>query len=84
MGLIKTILIIGFIYYAFKFFARLFGPMLMKKAVDKMQEKAAQQFGGTQQRETVKEGETVIDKKVTTTNRTNDNVGDYVEFEEID
>ena len=85
MGLIKTILIIAFIYYAFKFLARMFGPMLMKKAVDKMQQKASQQFGGgTQQATTVKEGETVIDKKVNNSSKTNDNVGDYVEFEEID
>jgi len=84
MGLIKIILIVGFIYYAFKFFIRLFGPMLIKKAVDKMQQKSEQQFGGTQQTTTVKEGETVIDKKANTTSRTNDNVGDYVEFEEID
>jgi len=85
MGLIKTILIIAFIYYTFKFLIRMFGPMLMKKAVNKMQEKTAQQFReSAKQSPIIKEGETVIDKKVSNTDKTNDTIGDYVEFEEID
>jgi len=84
MGLIKTILIIAFIYYAFKFLAKMFGPMLMKKAMHKMQQKAEQQFSGAKQEPIVKEGETVIDKKPNHDKKSNDNVGDYVEFEEID
>lgn len=82
MGLIKTLLIIGIIYYGFKFLARMFGPLLMKKAVDKMQQKANQNYNN--QQSTVKEGETVIDKKPNTTKRVNEDVGDYVDFEEID
>jgi len=82
----KTLVIIAFIYFAFKFLAKTFGPMLVKRAINKMQQKAEQQFRGNtkQQDPIVKEGETVIDKKVNNTSRTNDNVGDYVEFEEID
>ena len=83
MGLIKIILILLFIYYAFKFFIRLFGPFLMKKAVSKMQEKASQQYGEPQ-KPNVKEGETIIDKKPQNTKKSNDEVGDYVDFEEID
>jgi len=83
MGFFKTILILLFIYYAFKFFIRLFGPLLMKKAVDKMKKKAEEKFAGTQQ-PTVKEGETIIDKKPQNSKKTNDSVGDYVDFEEID
>jgi len=82
MGLIKTLLIIGIFYYGFKFLARMFGPLLMKKAVDKMQQKANQNYNN--QQSTVKEGETVIDKKPNTTKRVNEDVGDYVDFEEID
>ena len=84
MGLIKTILIILFIYYAFKFFARLFGPLLMKTMVNKMKKKAEEQFGGTAQQPSVKEGETIIDKKPQDSKKSNDTVGDYVDFEEID
>ena len=63
MGLLKTLAIILFFYYAFKCFARLFAPYLVKKATDSMQRRA-EQF---QQKETtsVREGETVIDKKPT-------------------
>ena len=85
MGLLRTILIILIIYYAFRFFARLFAPFLMKKMVSKMQEKAQQQYN--QQRQSPKstrEGETIIDKKPNTQKKSNDSVGDYVDFEEID
>ena len=84
MGLIKTLLVILLIYYAFKFFFRLFGPLLMKKAVDKMQQKATQQFGGAQQATDIKEGETIIDKKPSNNRKIKNDVGDYVDFEEID
>lgn len=84
MNFIRTILIIIFIYYAFKFLARLFAPFLMKKMADKLQKKAEEQFGGQKRESSIKEGETIIDKKPQNTNRTNDSVGDYVDFEEID
>lgn len=84
MGLIKVLLIIFFIYYAFKFFARLFAPILMKKVVNKMEQKAKEGFQGRNQAPEVREGETIIDKKPAKGQQTNDNVGDYVEFEEID
>ena len=84
MALIKILLIIFFIYYVLKFFGRLFGPLLMKKAVSKMQQKAEEHFGNYQKKPEVREGETVIDKKPNNTQKTSDDVGDYVEFEEID
>ncbi|TYP96492.1 uncharacterized protein DUF4834 [Tenacibaculum adriaticum] len=84
MNFIKTILIILIIYYAFKFFAKLFAPYLMKKMADKMQQKAEQQFGKSKQESKVKEGETVIDKKPQNDKKSNDSVGEYVDFEEID
>lgn len=84
MGLIKTILVILLIYYAFKFFIRLFGPLLMKKAVSKMQQKAEQQFGGTKEPTDVKVGETIIDKKPNNNKNTKNEIGDYVDFEEIE
>lgn len=87
MGFLRTLLIILLIYYGFKFLARLFAPFLMKKAVEKMQQKAEQQFGGqrNQRKESnIREGETVIDKKPTQTKQSNNNVGEYVDFEEVD
>ena len=82
MGLLKTLAIILFFYYAFKFFARLFAPYLVKKAADSMQRRA-EQYQQTEST-SVREGETVIDKKPTKQNSSNSNVGEYVDFEEID
>ena len=84
MGLLKTIAIILLVYYAVKFAMRLFAPFLVKKMVNKMQQKAEEQFGNQQQKNTVNEGETVIDKSPKTSKNSNNNVGEYVDFEEID
>lgn len=87
MGLLKTLAIIIIVYYALKWLSRLFAPVLMKKMVDKMQEKAQQQQQYYQQRQnttTAKEGETVIDRRPNSSKQSNDSVGEYVDFEEID
>ena len=85
MNFLRTIAIILFIYYAFKFLARLFAPYLMKKMVNKMQQKAQNQYNNQQQHQqtNVKEGETIIDKTPNSTS-TSKNVGEYVDYEEID
>ncbi len=84
VNFIKTILILLLIYYAVKFLARLFAPYLIKKAVDKVQKKAAQQYNNQQQATDVEVGKTVIDKKPNTTKQSNNSVGEYVDYEEID
>lgn len=83
IGLLRTILFILLFYYGFKFLMRLFAPFLIKKVAEKMQEKAQQQYGN-QQQSTVKEGETVIDKAPRNQRQSKDDVGEYVDFEEID
>jgi len=88
MGLLKTIFFIIFFVYAFKFLARLFAPFLIKKATETIKKKAEQQFRGQQgqqqQKSSVKEGETIIDKKPISEQESKKSVGDYVDFEEID
>ena len=87
LGLLKTISYLLLFYYGFKFLARLFAPFLIKKATETIKKKAAQQFGGQErqrQEESVKEGETIIDKKPGGTQESKKSVGDYVDFEEID
>lgn len=85
MGLLRTILIIIFVYYALRFLTRLFAPVLMKRMVSKMQQRAEQQFNQQRQNTTsTKEGETVIDRKPNSSKQSNDSVGEYVDFEEID
>lgn len=83
MNFLRTTLIIILVYYVLKFLVKLFAPYLLKKAVDKVQKKATQQYNN-QQESTVDEGKTVVDKKPQTTKQSNNSVGEYVDFEEID
>lgn len=82
VNLLKTITVLVLIYYTFKWLIRLLAPFLVKKVMDIMQKKAADQFGNTN-RDTVKRGETVIDKKPAQ-QESNDAVGEYIDFEEIE
>ncbi|WP_233901177.1 DUF4834 family protein [Tenacibaculum piscium] len=98
MNFLRTILILVLIYYTGKFLMKLFGPYLLKKAVDKVQKKAKQQFNNQQQNQQnrsynqqqndVEIGKTVVDKKPENSSKnirkSNDSVGEYVDFEEID
>lgn len=84
MTFLLTILTLILVYYILKVLARMFAPYLIKKIIDKMQKKAAQQFTDQEQEGAVKTGETVIDKKPQNTKITNKNVGEYVDFEEVE
>jgi len=85
-GFLETILIILLVYYGIKFFSRLFGPYMLRYLSKKMQD----QFGGqSQQRQNQsetkrKEGETVIDKMPQKNTSSNKDVGEYIDYEEID
>ena len=72
------------LFRSIKFVVKLFAPYLLKKAVDKVQKKAAQQYKNQQQKSDVEVGKTVIDKKPNTTKQSNNSVGEYVDYEEID
>ncbi|MEL4455883.1 DUF4834 family protein [Lutimonas vermicola] len=76
------ILILG--YYAFKWLARIFLPFLMQKAVRNFEKKAREQQGYQDPADQVREGETVVDKKPVQKNEINNNVGEYIDFEEVD
>lgn len=86
MGLLRTILIILLVYFGFKILARLFAPLLMRFVA----KKAEQKFGGFQnpnqqrQEQKQKEGETVIDKMPNKNGSSNEKVGEYIDYEEID
>lgn len=90
MGLLRTILIILLVYFGVKILARLFAPILMRFMAKKAQEKFGEQFGGFQnqankrQKQQQKEGETVIDKMPNQNKNSNDKVGEYIDYEELD
>lgn len=87
-GVLRVVLIILLIYYGMKILSRLFAPLLMKYVAKKAEERFGGQFGQYQQpkqttQEKNKEGEVSIDKAPQRTT-SNKNVGEYVDYEEID
>ena len=82
MALLKFILIAAGVYYLIKFLFKALFPVIVKKTFDKMQQQQKQQ---QQQYQEKPEGEVTVDKN-TTNNHKHDkkDVGDYVDFEEVD
>ena len=88
-GFLKTIIIILFIYYFIKFSMRLFGPYIMKKAMNKVQEnfqKKAEDFYNQSQ-----SGGFDFSNANQTQNQSSKvnlkekkKVGEYIDYEEID
>ena len=84
-GLLKTILIILLVYYGFKFLSRLFAPFLARYVQKKAAERFGQHYNSYQNQENPKkEGEISIDKMPPKTKSSNKDVGEYVDYEEID
>ncbi|PKQ63384.1 hypothetical protein BZG02_08335 [Labilibaculum filiforme] len=81
MALIRFIIIAVGVYYILKWILKAIFPFLVQKTFSKMQEQAKQQ----QNQQTKKEGEITIDK---TSGKKGDpnkkDVGDYVDYEELD
>jgi geranylgeranyl pyrophosphate synthase len=86
LGFMRTILIIVLIYYAIKILARIFAPFLIRYMSKKMQERFGGQFQQHQNtsKPNQKEGETVIDKAPQSDKASNKNVGEYVDYEDVD
>ena len=84
IGLIRTLAIIIIVYYAFKFIGRYILPLFVKKMVDNVEKKYKEQQQNQYQDEKAKVGETVIDKKPSNIKESKKDVGDYVDYEELD
>ncbi|MCI4443689.1 MAG: DUF4834 family protein [Lentimicrobium sp.] len=86
-NIVETILVIYFVYYAFKFLARLFLPLLVKKVVEKAGANFQQQQQNAQGNswyKTPNNDEIIIDTANAKKTRETKKVGDYVDYEEID
>ncbi|MGO4820820.1 MULTISPECIES: DUF4834 family protein [unclassified Flavobacterium] len=86
-GFIKTLFYILAFYYIFKFLAKLFLPLLVKKVV----QKAGDNFQQQQQRSqgaswntTQSKDEIIYNTENVKNPRETKKVGDYVDYEEID
>ncbi|WP_370449405.1 DUF4834 family protein [Aquimarina sp. BL5] len=82
-GVLKVILILLLIYYGLKILTRLFGPLLLRYVTKKAGEKFQQQFQQYQQPQSSPKEDVTIDKK-TKQKSTNKDVGEYIDYEEID
>jgi hypothetical protein len=80
IGLAKTILIILLGYTIFKYLMRLLTPFFLRSIARKM-ERQFHQNAGTNPNQ--KEGEISIDKS-TKKQSSNNDIGEYVDYEEID
>ena len=84
---IRTIFYIIMFYYIFKFLAKLFLPILVKKAVEKAGEnfqKQQQYAQGNTWQKTSNNDEVIIDTANAQKPRETKKVGEYVDYEEID
>ncbi len=85
-GFVRTILIILLVWYGVKIVSRIFAPYLMRYVAKKAEQKFGQPFGQAQKpkQEKQPEGEISIDKSPMQTKTSNKDVGEYVDYEEID
>nr|WP_315251369.1 DUF4834 family protein [uncultured Flavobacterium sp.] len=85
-GFIKAIFYMIAFYYIFKFLARLFLPLLVKKAVEKAGQNFQQQQRAqeTAWNKTPNNDEIIIDTANSKNPRETKKIGDYVDYEEID
>lgn len=86
-GFIRTLFYIIAFYYIFKFLAKLFLPLLVKKVVEKAGENFQKQQQNAQdnfRQKTPNNDEIIIDTANAKKNRETKKVGDYVDYEEIE
>ena len=83
MGFLRTILIIMLIYYGIKFLGRLLAPVLLKRFAKKMQDRFQQQYQDPQN-PPQEEGKVTLEETNTSKKTKSDDVGDYVDFEEVE
>lgn len=80
-GFIKTIAIIFLCYQLFKLLIRIFAPILMRKAISKVQQKMENQFN---QQETQHQSATQNTTKSKVNPKEKKKIGEYIDYEEVD
>jgi beta-xylosidase len=84
---LKVLAIIFFTYLFLKYLGRILAPILLKRFATKMQDRFGQQFNQqnhNQQPPKQQEGKVTLEKTKTSTKTKSDNLGDYVDFEEVE
>lgn len=85
-GFIKALFYIMAFYYIFKFLARLFLPIVVKKVVEKAGQNFQQQYQSrsNSNQTTSNEDEIIYNTTQNSKPRETKKVGEYVDYEEID
>jgi hypothetical protein len=84
-GVIETIFYILAFYYIFKFLARLFLPIMVKKVVEKAGENFQRQYQSTYQSNTSQQQDEFVNTAAQSNKpRETKKVGEYIDYEEID
>ena len=87
MGFLKTILIVLLVYYLLKLLGKLFAPRMFRYAAKKTEEHFKGKFEGFAEQNNSNEeqiGDVIIENKTTKKKNTSKNVGEYIDFEEIE
>lgn len=83
VGFLKFIFWFFFISYLIKLLTRLLAPILMKRFANKMHDRFNQHYQH-QKQPPQNEGEVTIEKKDHSINKKSENIGEYVDFEELE
>lgn len=86
IDMLKVVLVILLIYFGIKILSRIFAPLLLKYLSKKATQRFGGQFGSFQkqkEQQPTKAGEISIDK-MPENKSTNSNVGEYVDYEEVE
>lgn len=81
---LRTLVYIIAFYYIFKFLARIFFPILVKKAVRHAEENFRQQYGQPRNSYGKPDAEVTVDASQAARPRETKKVGEYIDYEEID
>ena len=81
----KVLAIILLTYFLIKYLFRIFAPILIKRFANKMQDRFQKQFNQQyQDHPQNKDGEVTIEKTTSTHKQKTNDIGEYVDFEEVD
>ena len=86
MGFLKIVLVVLLVYYLFRVLAKLFAPKIFAYAARKTEERFREQFDNFQSSQTEERpvGDVTIDKGPTRKNKPSNQVGEYIDFEELE
>ena len=86
MGFLKIVLVVLLVYYLLRILTKLFAPKIFAYAARKTEERFREQFDNFQSSQTEERpvGDVTIDKKPTRENKPSKQVGEYIDFEELE